>query len=163
MDVFTCYNSEGKANTLLEVNASQRDKDFIASYGKKVEKYVKSEMEPKCQLMWHTIIVITTKGAWRYPSVILGSPQSNLRRSRIDLLHPMSGSLHTVVMWIHGPVFLCRWQKLAAVVPVYSFEKMQQAIASKSFEGDGRDPVLKYDAVLQGEVKDAGLGPLHRI
>ena len=39
---------------------------------------------------------------------------------------------------------------------------MQQAIASKSFEGDVEGiPVLKYDAVLQGEVKDAGLGPLH--
>jgi nitrous-oxide reductase len=52
--------------------------------------------------------------------------------------------------------------KLAAVIPVFSFTKMQQAIADKNYEGnyDGL-PVLKYDAVLHGEVAKPGLGPLH--
>src|SRR5689334_7748870 len=39
---FSCYNSE-KANTLLEVNASQKDKDFITAINwKKAEEYVKA-------------------------------------------------------------------------------------------------------------------------
>jgi nitrous-oxide reductase len=36
--------------------------------------------------------------------------------------------------------------KLAALIPVFSFEKMQKAIAAKDFEGDFDGiPVLKYD------------------
>ena len=39
---------------------------------------------------------------------------------------------------------------------------MQQAIANKTYDGtfDGF-PVLKYEAVLHGEVQKPGLGPLH--
>ena len=47
-------------------------------------------------------------------------------------------------------------------IPVHSFTKMQKAIADKAFETtiDGI-PVLKYDAVIAGEVQKPGLGPLH--
>jgi nitrous-oxide reductase len=39
---FSCYNTE-KANTLLEVNASQRDKDFVLAVNwKKAEEYLKA-------------------------------------------------------------------------------------------------------------------------
>jgi nitrous-oxide reductase len=52
--------------------------------------------------------------------------------------------------------------KLAALIPVFSFDKMMKAIADKAFEGeyDGI-PVIKYEAALYGEVKRPGLGPLH--
>jgi nitrous-oxide reductase len=52
--------------------------------------------------------------------------------------------------------------KLATVIPVHSFTRMQKAIADKAFETtiDGI-PVLKYEAVLAGEVQKPGLGPLH--
>ena len=52
--------------------------------------------------------------------------------------------------------------KLATVIPVHSFTKLQKAIADKAFEKeiDGI-PVLKYDAVMAGEVQKPGLGPLH--
>ncbi|HAD15142.1 MAG TPA: nitrous oxide reductase, partial [Saprospirales bacterium] len=58
--------------------------------------------------------------------------------------------------------YICGSGKLAAVIPVFSFSKIQKAIADKNFETefDGI-PVLKYDAVLHGEVKKPGLGPLH--
>lgn len=37
-------------------------------------------------------------------------------------------------------------------MPVYSFTKIQQAIADKSFDGDYEGlPVLKYESVLHGE------------
>jgi nitrous-oxide reductase len=52
--------------------------------------------------------------------------------------------------------------KLAAVIPVFSFTKIQKAIADKNFDGDYDGiPVLKYEAVLYGEVQKPGLGPLH--
>ena len=52
--------------------------------------------------------------------------------------------------------------KLAALIPVFSFTKIQQAIANKTFDGDYSGiPVIKYEAALYGEVKKPGLGPLH--
>jgi nitrous-oxide reductase len=51
---------------------------------------------------------------------------------------------------------------LASVIPVFSFDKIQAAIASQQFEGEfGGIPVIKYDAALYGEVQKPGLGPLH--
>ena len=52
--------------------------------------------------------------------------------------------------------------KLAALIPVFSFDKMTKAIAKKDYEGDYEGiPVLKYNSVLHGEVQKPGLGPLH--
>ena len=48
------------------------------------------------------------------------------------------------------------------MIPVFSFTKIQKAIADKAFEGDYDGiPVIKYEAALQGEVAKPGLGPLH--
>ena len=50
--------------------------------------------------------------------------------------------------------------KLAAMIPVFSFSKIQAAIAKKDYEGDFNGiPVIKYEAALHGEVKKPGLGP----
>jgi nitrous-oxide reductase len=52
--------------------------------------------------------------------------------------------------------------KLAALIPVFSFDKMKNAIAKKQFDGEYEGiPVIKYEAALHGEVKKPGLGPLH--
>jgi nitrous-oxide reductase len=52
--------------------------------------------------------------------------------------------------------------KLAAMMPVFSFGKIQTAIKNKDYEGDFNGiPVIKYEAALHGEVKKPGLGPLH--
>ncbi|TFG43001.1 MAG: nitrous oxide reductase, partial [Gemmatimonadales bacterium] len=52
--------------------------------------------------------------------------------------------------------------KLASVIPVHSFSKMIKAIEDKAFEGEVEGvPVLKYEAIVAGEVADPGLGPLH--
>src|SRR5690606_16455447 len=52
--------------------------------------------------------------------------------------------------------------KLAGLLPVFSFSKIQKAIENKDFDGqyDGFH-VLKYESVLHGEVAKPGLGPLH--
>jgi nitrous-oxide reductase len=58
--------------------------------------------------------------------------------------------------------YICASGKLAAVIPVYSFSKMQKAIEAKNFDGDFDGvPVIKYEAALDGEVEKPGLGPLH--
>jgi nitrous-oxide reductase len=58
--------------------------------------------------------------------------------------------------------YICGSGKLAALIPVFSYTKMLKAIETKNYEGDYNGiPVLKYDAVLHGEVKKPGLGPLH--
>src|SRR5690606_6722984 len=53
--------------------------------------------------------------------------------------------------------------KLAALIPVFSFAKIQEAIQNKNYEAElyGGIPVLNYEAVLHGEVEKPGLGPLH--
>ena len=43
--------------------------------------------------------------------------------------------------------------KLLALIPVFSFDKIQKAIAEKAFEDYDGVPVIKYDAALHGEVK----------
>ncbi len=56
----------------------------------------------------------------------------------------------------------CRVGQAPAVTGtrVFDFEKIQKAIADKNFEGEVRGvPVLKHDAVIEGEVP-VGLGPL---
>ena len=110
---FSCYNSE-KANTLLEVNASQKDKDFI--------------------------LAVNWKKAEEYPC-----PKS-----------PHGCDTDPTGEFIVGS------GKLAATIPVFSFTKIQAAIAAKDYDGsfDGI-PVLKYASVLHGEVQKPGLGPLH--
>ena len=44
--------------------------------------------------------------------------------------------------------FIVGGGKLATVIPVHSFTKMQKAIADKAFDGEVNGiPILKYDAV----------------
>lgn len=51
--------------------------------------------------------------------------------------------------------------KLATVIPVHSFSKMLKATEEKQFDGEINSiPNLKSDAVVAGEVKNPGLGPL---
>ncbi|HYL28377.1 MAG TPA: nitrous oxide reductase, partial [Gemmatimonadales bacterium] len=58
--------------------------------------------------------------------------------------------------------FIAAGGKLATVIPVHSFSKMIKAIENKEFEGEVSGiPVLKYESVVAGEVKEPGLGPLH--
>ena len=58
--------------------------------------------------------------------------------------------------------FIVAGGKLATVIPVHSFSKMQKAIADRAFAGEVHGiPVLKYEATMAGEVQNPGLGPLH--
>jgi nitrous-oxide reductase len=158
---FSCYNSE-RANTLLEVNASQKDKDFIIAVNwKKAEEYLKAGKGQKQSVKYaHNIYDEKKHGA---TSVIETEVTVLDSKELADMVYmiPCPKSPHGCDTDPTGE-YIVASGKLAATIPVFSFTKMQQAIANKTFEGEYEGiPVLKYDAVLYGEVKKPGLGPLH--
>jgi nitrous-oxide reductase len=158
---FSCYNSE-QANTLLEVNASQKDKDFIVAVNwKKCEEYAKQGKGKVKKVRYaHNVLDEKTHTATSTikEEVIVLDPRE---LKDIVYLIPCPKSPHGCDTDPSGE-FIVGSGKLAAVIPVFSFKKIQAAIAAKTFEGeyDGI-PVIKYDAALQGEVQKPGLGPLH--
>ena len=158
---FSTYNSE-QAHTLLEVNASKRDKDYILAVNwKKAEEYVKKGKGKKQTVKYahnkynestHTastkmeteVTVIDVKD---FPDIVY--------------MIPCPKSPHGVDVDPSGE-YIVGSGKLAALIPVFSFTKIQKAIADKNFDGKyGGIPVLKYESALHGEVKKPGLGPLH--
>ena len=158
---FSCYNSE-KANTLLEVNASQKDKDFILCVNwKKAEEYVKAGKAEKRTVAYaHNVYDENKHSATSTieKEVLVLDP-----KNCPDMVYfmPCPKSPHGCDTDPSGE-YIVGSGKLAAVIPVFSFTKIQKAIADKNYDGDYDGiPVLKYDAVLHGEVQKPGLGPLH--
>jgi len=158
---FSCYNSE-KANTLLEVNASQKDKDFIMAVNwKKAEEYAKAGKGVKKAVRYaHNKYNDETHSA---TSTIMNEVLVLDPKDCPDMIYfmPCPKSPHGCDTDPTGE-YIVGSGKLAAVIPVFSFTKIQEAIAKKNYDGefDGI-PVLKYEAVLHGEVSKPGLGPLH--
>jgi nitrous-oxide reductase len=158
---FSCYNSE-KANTLLEVNASQKDKDFILAVNwKKAEEYAKAGKGQKRAVQYAHNIYDEKKHmatSTILKEVLILDPKE---LADIVYLMPCPKSPHGCDTDPTGE-YIVGSGKLAATIPVFSFDKIQKAIADKNFDGeyDGI-PVLKYEAVLHGEVQKPGLGPLH--
>lgn len=158
---FSCYNSE-KANTLLEVNASQKDKDFIMAVNwKKAEEYAKAGKGVKKTVRYaHNKYDDNTHSA---TSTIMNEVLVLDPKDCPDMIYfmPCPKSPHGCDTDPTGE-YIVGSGKLAAVIPVFSFTKIQEAIAKKNYDGefDGI-PVLKYEAVLHGEVSKPGLGPLH--
>ncbi len=158
---FSCYNSE-KANTLLEVNASQKDKDFIMAVNwKKAEEYVAAGKGTKKSVKYaHNVLDEKTQMA---TSEILNEVLVLDPKELKDMVYfiPCPKSPHGCDTDPTGE-YIVGSGKLAALIPVFSFTKIQKAIADNQFDGeyDGI-PVIKYEAALYGEVKKPGLGPLH--
>lgn len=158
---FSCYNSE-QANTLLEVNASQKDKDFIMALNwKKAEEYLAQGKGQK----------VPAKYAHNTYDEKSHSATSNME-TEVTMLDAQQ--LPGLVYFIPCPKsphgcdvdptgeYIVGSGKLAALLPVFSFSKIQKAIADKQFDGDYQGiPVIKYEAALYGEVQKPGLGPLH--
>ena len=159
---FSCYNTE-QANTLLEVNASKNDKDFIMAVNwKKAEEYVKAGKGKKQSVKYahnkfdehsHTATSeikneVTVLDIAEFPDLVyfIPCPKS-----------PHGCDVDPTGEYIVGS------GKLAALLPVFSFDKIQKAIADKNFEEEkyAGVPVIKYEAALYGEVEKPGLGPLH--
>ncbi|MCU0321059.1 MAG: Sec-dependent nitrous-oxide reductase [Chitinophagaceae bacterium] len=158
---FSCYNTE-QAYTLLEVNASQKDKDFIMAVNwKKAEEYIaqgKGKVE-KVKYAHNIYSEKTHMATTKMEDEVLVLDVTEFP----DIVYfiPCPKSPHGCDVDPTGE-FIVGSGKLAAMMPVFSFTKLQNAITAKEFEGDFNGiPVVKYEAALHGEVKKPGLGPLH--
>jgi nitrous-oxide reductase len=158
---FSCYNSE-EAYTLLEVNATQRDKDFIMAVNwKKAAEYAKAGKgrkvrAPHVNNYWNEEKHLTESA--NVQEILQLDPKE---LKDICYFIPCPKSPHGCDVDPTGQYFVGSG-KLAALIPVFSFKKLQDAIAKSDFEGDfGGIPVVKYESALHGEVKKPGLGPLH--
>src|SRR6187401_1062 len=158
---FSCYNTE-QANTLLEVNASQKDKDFIMAVNwKKAEEYLKAGKGKKQAVKYahnvHNEKTHTAVSEMRNEVLVLDA----MELKDIVYFIPCPKSPHGCDVDPTGE-YIVGSGKLAALIPVFSFDKLQKAIAAKDFIGDYEGiPVVKYESALYGEVKKPGLGPLH--
>ena len=158
---FSCYNTE-QAYTLLEVNASQKDKDYVMAVNwKKAEEYLaqgKAKIEKSKYA--HNIYSDKTHSATSKMEEEV-SVLDVMELPGIVYFIPCPKSPHGTDVDPSGE-YIVASGKLAAIIPVFSFTKIQNAIAKKDFEGDfGGIPVIKYESALHGEVKKPGLGPLH--
>ncbi|GGC77732.1 nitrous-oxide reductase [Flavobacterium lutivivi] len=158
---FSCYNTE-QANTLLEVNASQKDKDFIMAVNwKKAEEYLKSGKAKKQSVKY-------AHNKWNEKTHTATSEIKNevmvldaAELKDICYMIPCPKSPHGCDVDPTGE-YIVGSGKLAALIPVFSFDKLQDAIKNKKFDGNyGGINVIKYEAALHGEVQKPGLGPLH--
>lgn len=158
---FTTYNTE-EANTLLEVNASQNDKDFIAAINwKKIEEYVNNGGGKKMPTNYaHNVYDDDTHTATSTmkKEVLVVDPTEV--PGAVYFL-PTPKSPHGCDVDPTGE-YIIGSGKLAAELTAHSFTKMLDAIENKKFDGDAYGiPILSYEAVNAGSVKQAGLGPLH--
>ena len=158
---FTTYNTE-ESHTLLEINASQNDKDFIAAVNwKKAEEYIaagKGKDYPTNYVhnyydeRTHT----ATSNTVETVKILIPSECPGL-----IYYIPTPKSPHGVDVDPTGE-YIVGNGKLSADLTVHSFTKMLAAIENESFETeiDGI-PVLKFEDVIAGSVQSGGLGPLH--
>ncbi len=158
---FTSYNSE-QAYEKLEQNASKADKDYIAAVNYRnaeacvasgkakptPARYAHNHMDPASRVAKHTMETsVTTLDPRDCPNTVFYLPTPK--------------SPHGVDVDPTGE-YIVAGGKLATVIPVHSFAKLQQAIAAKKFDKEIEGiPVLNYDAIIAGEVQNPGLGPLH--
>ncbi|MGB0199459.1 MAG: Sec-dependent nitrous-oxide reductase [Flavobacteriaceae bacterium] len=158
---FTSYNSE-ESHSLLEVNASQHDKDYILALNwKKMEEYIaqgKFEDFPATyfdnEYSEHTHMATSTQKngvKMLYPKDLPG----------IAYLIPTPKSPHGVDIDPSGE-YIVGNGKLSADMTVHSFDKIIAAIDNEDFTGEIQNiPVINFESVVHGTLEQAGLGPLH--
>ncbi len=158
---FSTYNSE-EASTLMEVNASQNDKDFIAAINwKKAEEYIAAgQFETMPANYAHNVYSDETHTA----TSTMKKEVRVLDASKLPglaYLLPTPKSPHGCDVDPTGE-YIVGNGKLSADLTVHSFTKMLEAIDNENFDGDAYGiPILKFEDVLAGTVNQAGLGPLH--
>ena len=158
---FTSYNTEQKS-TLLEVNASQNDKDFVAAVNwKMAEAYIQQGKFKEIPTRYaHNVYDERTHIA---TSTMIDKVRVLTPEECPGLVYflPTPKSPHGVDVDPTGE-YIVGNGKLSADLTVHSFSKMLEAIEKESFETTiAGIPVLKFEEVVAGVVEKAGLGPLH--
>jgi nitrous-oxide reductase len=158
---FTTYNTE-EAYTLKEIGSSQNDKDFIAAVNwKKAEEYLAAGNFKEVPANYvnneysdDTHMAVTKRN--KTVKVLIPEDCPGL-----VYYIPTPKSPHGVDVDPTGE-YIVGNGKLSADMSVHSFTKMMNAIDNGLVDGEAYGiPILKYDEVLAGIVKDPGLGPLH--
>ncbi len=158
---FTCYNTE-ESNTLMEVEASKNDKDFIAAVNWKMAEQIIADGGFK---------EMPAKYARNYYDEHTHSATSEMMESvkiidpaehpGLVFFLPTPKSPHGVDVDPTGE-YIVGNGKLSAELTVHSFTKMLAAIENEDFDDERYGiPVLSFDKVVAGVVKSTGLGPLH--
>lgn len=157
----TTYNTE-EAHTLQEVNASQNDKDFIAAVNwKKAEEYIeqgkfKTEKAEYAHNVYDEDTHTATSTIKDEVRVLDASELPGLVYFLPTPKSPHGCDVDPTGEYIVGN------GKLSADLTVHSFTKMLDAIENKKFDGEAYGiPILNFEDVLGGTVKQPGLGPLH--
>lgn len=136
---WTSYNTE-MGHDQLEANSTQKDRDYAA-----VVNWRAAEAAVKAGQV-STMDGVPVIDPSKVPGVLyyLAVPKS-----------PHGIDIDPSGRWVVAS------GKLAPVVSVFDFNKIQAAIEKKDFETEFRGvPVIRHDAVLEGEIP-IGLGPLH--
>ncbi|MFX0555283.1 Sec-dependent nitrous-oxide reductase [Maribacter sp. CXY002] len=158
---FTTYNTE-EANSLMEVNSSQNDKDFIAAVNwKKIEEYVKNGGGTKIPADYaHNVYdEHTHTGTTTMKKEVLTVDPTKVPGAVFFL--PTPKSPHGCDVDPTGQYIIGNG-KLSADLTIHSFDNMIAAIEGKKFDGEAYGiPILNFEDVLAGTVKSGGLGPLH--
>ncbi len=158
---FTTYNTE-ESNTLLEIGASQRDKDYIAAVNwKKAEEYIAAGKAKTMPANYaHNTYDDHTHMA---KSEMLKEVKVLIPQECPGLIYylPTPKSPHGVDVDPSGE-YIVGNGKLSSDLTIHSFSKMIKAIENDDFddEVDGI-PVINFESVVAGSVKSTGLGPLH--
>jgi nitrous-oxide reductase len=157
----TTYNSE-QAHTLLEVNASQFDKDMMAIINwKKAEEYLKEgKGKERTTSFFHNLVDEKTgiASSKEIKTTTILNPADCP-----DMVYfiPVPKSPHGCDIDPTGE-YIVGNGKLSADMSIYSFDKLMAAIEAKDFDGDiDGIPVITYESGLHGILEKPGLGPLH--
>lgn len=158
---FSSYNSE-ESHTLLEVNASQNDKDFVTAVNwRRAEQCVAEGLATDLPSYYaHNLLnerTHTAETTWGESVKVLQPEDCS------DLVYflPTPKSPHGVDVDPTGK-FIVPGGKLSATIAVHSFDKMLAAIEGKKFDGESYGiPILAFDEIVAGQVERACLGPLH--
>ncbi len=128
------------AHDTLEANASQKDRDYSAIVNWKAA--AQAVADGKAAMMDGVPVLDPAK----VPGIMYFLPIGK---------SPHGADVDPSGKWlVYGG-------KLQPATTVINLEKLQAAVTNKTFDGDVRGvPVIKYDAVVEGEVP-VGLGPLH--
>lgn len=136
---FTSYNTE-MAGDLLEVNASQLDRDMGAVVNWKAA--AEAVAAGKAEMMNGVPVLDPAKVPGILHYIAIGKSPHGMDTDPSGQWIVASG-------------------KLQPTATVYNIDKVKAAMEKKDYDGEFRGvPILKYESIVEGEVP-VGLGPLH--
>lgn len=158
---FTTYNSE-EAHTLLEVNSAEMDKDYMVAINwKKAEEYLEDGKGEKVPAKYAHNKFDDKKHEATSEMIEEVMTLDPTELEGIVYLVPSAKSPHGMDVDPSGEKLVTNG-KLSSNLVVHSFSKMIDAIENEKFVDEVYGlPVLDYDEVIDGEVVQPGIGPLH--